>query len=294
MNTVIDELYGEYHVNCIIFEIMETSVFKRLRNIHQSGGGYLINELWNVTRYEHSVGTMILSLKFGGNVEEQIKSLLHDISHSAFSHVIDYILKNNNEDYHEIIQKDFLKNEELINIFEKYRLNLDRIMSTNYNLLDADLPDLSFDRIDYTLRDLFRQKLIAKDDINFLLNYIIVHKNILCFNSIEAGKYFKELYFKETEGHFNDPLNKYINTMLSKLLSKALQEKIIELKDFNFTEEIILEKIKNSRYKEELKNIVNKKYFDFFLQSNRKVEVKQRYIDPYVFINGVIRRLSGF
>lgn len=294
MNTVIDELYGEYHVNCIIFEIMETSVFKRLRNIHQSGGGYLVNELWNVTRYEHSVGTMILSLKFGGNVEEQIKSLLHDISHSAFSHVIDYILKNNNEDYHEIIQKDFLKNEELINIFEKYRLNLDRIMSTNYNLLDADLPDLSFDRIDYTLRDLFRQKLIAKDDINDLLGHIIIYKGTLCFNSIEAGKHFKELYFKETVEYFNDPLNKYINTVLANLLSKALHEKIIELKDFNFTEEIILEKIKNSHYEKELENIINKKYFESFLQSNRKIEIKQRHIDPYVFINGVIRRLSGF
>ena len=294
MNEIIDELYGKYYVNDIIFEIMESSIFKRLKNIHQSGGGYLVNELWNVTRYEHSVGTMIFSLKFGGNIEEQIKSLLHDISHSAFSHVIDYILKNNNEDYHEIIQEDFLTNKELFGIFKKHNLNLDTIMSTNYNLLDADLPDLSFDRIDYTFRDLFRQKLITKDDINFLLNYIIVHKNILCFNSIEAGKYFKELYFKETEGYFNDPLNKYINTMLSKLLSKALQEKIIELKDFNFTEEIILEKIKNSRYKEELKNIVNKKYFDFFLQSNRKVEVKQRYIDPYILINDEIRRLSKF
>ena len=294
MHVVIDELYGKYYVNDIIFEIMESSIFKRLKNIHQSGGGYLVNELWNVTRYEHSVGTMILSLKFGRNIEEHIKSLLHDISHSAFSHVIDYILKNNNEDYHEIIQEDFLKNKELLGIFKKHGLNLDRIMSTNYNFLDADLPDLSFDRIDYTFRDLFRQKLITKNDINFLLNHIIVHKNILCFNSIEAGKYFKELYFKETTEYFNNPLNKYINTMLSDLLSKALQEKIIELKDFNFTEEIILEKIRNSRYKEELENIVNKKYFDSFLQSNRKIEVKPRYVDPYILIDDEIWRLSKF
>lgn len=294
MYVIIDELYGKYYVNDIIFEIIESSIFKRLKNIHQSGGGYLVNELWNVTRYEHSVGTMILSLKFGRNIEEHIKSLLHDISHSAFSHVIDYILKNNNEDYHEIIQKDFLKNKELTNIFKKHNLNLDTIMSTNYNLLDTDLSDLSFDRIDYTFRDLFRQKLVTKDDINFLLNHIIIHKNILCFNSIEAGKRFKELYFKETTEYFNNPLNKYINTMLSDLLSKALQEKIIELKDFNFTEEIILEKIKNSRYKEELKNIVNKKYFDSFLQSNRKIEVKPRYVDPYILIDDEIWRLSKF
>ena len=34
-------------------------------------------------------------------------------------------------------------------------------MSKNYSFLDNELPELSFDRIDYTLRDLFRQKKIS-------------------------------------------------------------------------------------------------------------------------------------
>ena len=93
MNKINDELYGEYYIDDVIYEIMETKVFKRLENIYQSGGGYLVNKSWNVTRQEHSIGTMILSLKFNGSLEEQIKALLHDISHTAFSHVIDYILK---------------------------------------------------------------------------------------------------------------------------------------------------------------------------------------------------------
>ena len=91
MFKINDELYGEYYVDDVIYEIINTKIFKRLKNIYQSGGGYLVNGLWNVNRHEHSIGTMILSLKFNGNIEEQIKALLHDISHTAFSHVIDYI-----------------------------------------------------------------------------------------------------------------------------------------------------------------------------------------------------------
>ena len=176
MFKINDELYGECYVDDVIYEIINTRIFKRLKNIYQSGGGYLVNELWNVNRYEQSIGTMILSLKFNGNIEEQIKALLHDISHTAFSHVIDYVLKNKSEDYHEKIQEDFLNDEELLSILEKYNLNIKRIMSKNYSFLDNELPELSFDRIDYTLRDLFRQKRISHKDVREIVNNLAVYQ----------------------------------------------------------------------------------------------------------------------
>ena len=37
---------------------------------------------------------MLLIKKLGGSVEEQIAGLLHDVSHTAFSHVIDYVFDN--------------------------------------------------------------------------------------------------------------------------------------------------------------------------------------------------------
>ena len=156
MFKINDELYGEYYVDDVIYEIINTKIFKRLKNIYQSGGGYLVNDLWNVNRQEHSIGTMILSLKFGGNIEEQIRALLHDISHTAFSHVIDYILKNENEDYHEKIQKNFLNDEELLSILRKYNLNIKRIMSKNYSFLDNELgaENLELDLTDNIYRNI--------------------------------------------------------------------------------------------------------------------------------------------
>lgn len=292
MFKINDELYGECYVDDVIYEIINTRIFKRLKNIYQSGGGYLVNELWNVNRHEHSIGTMILSLKFNGNIEEQIKALLHDISHTAFSHVIDYILKNENEDYHEKIQEDFLNDEELLSILGKYNLNIKRIMSKNYSFLDNELPELSFDRIDYTLRDLFRQKRISHKDVREIVNNLAVYQNKLCFNSLEIGKWFQKLYFQEVVEYFQDPLNMYINTMLCNLLTSALNEEIIQLQDFNFTDEYIIKKINSSSKKKELEDIINKKKYDDFLLLKEKIKVKKRYIDPYIFVNNEIKRIS--
>ena len=292
MFKINDELYGEYYVDDVIYEIINTKIFKRLKNIYQSGGGYLVNDLWNVNRHEHSIGTMILSLKFNGNIEEQIKALLHDISHTAFSHVIDYVLKNENEDYHEKIQEDFLNDEELLSILEKYNLNIKRIMSKNYSFLDDELPKLSFDRIDYTLRDLFRQKRISLKEIREIVNHLTIYQNKLCFNSLEIGKWFQKLYFQEVVEYFQDPLNMYINTMLCNLLTSALNEEIIQLQDFNFTDEYIIKKINSSSKKKELEDIINKKKFDEFLLLKEKIKVKKRYIDPYILVNNEIKRIS--
>lgn len=292
MFKINDELYGECYVDDVTYEITNTKIFKRLKNIYQSGGGYLVNELWNVNRHEHSIGTMILSLKFNGNIEEQIKALLHDISHTAFSHVIDYILKNKNEDYHEKIQEDFLNDEELLSILEKYNLNIKRIMSKNYSFLDNELPELSFDRIDYTLRDLFRQKRILLKEIREIVNHLTVYQNKLCFNSLEIGKWFQKLYFQEVVEYFENPLNMYINTMLCNLLISALNEGIIQLQDFNFTDEYILRKINSSSKKKELEDIINKKKYDEFLLLKEKIKVKKRYIDPYILVNNEIKRIS--
>jgi HD superfamily phosphohydrolases len=292
MFKINDELYGEYYVDDVIYEIINTKIFKRLKNIYQSGGGYLVNELWNVNRHKHSIGTMILSLKFNGNIEEQIKALLHDISHTAFSHVIDYILKNENEDYHDKIQEDFLNDEDLLSILGKYNLNIKRIMSKNYSFLDNELPELSFDRIDYTLRDLFRQKRISHKDVREIVNNLAVYQKKLCFNSLEIGKWFQKLHFQEVVEYFQNPLNMYINTMLCNLLTSALNEEIIQLQDFYFTDEYVLRKINSSSKKKELEDIINKKKYDDFLLLKEKIKVKKRYIDPYIFVNNEIKRIS--
>lgn len=50
-----DELYGECSVEKIIYEIINTKTFKRLKNIHQGGGAFLVKKEWNLKRYNEYI-----------------------------------------------------------------------------------------------------------------------------------------------------------------------------------------------------------------------------------------------
>lgn len=108
---ISDVLYGEFKVDPVVEELILSKSVQRLKGIHQTGASYLVNKEWNVTRFDHSVGVMLLVKKLGGSVEEQIAGLLHDVSHTAFSHVIDYVFDNRNESYHEEIFSSVVKTQ---------------------------------------------------------------------------------------------------------------------------------------------------------------------------------------
>ena len=75
---------------------------QRLRGVLQHGITALIGITQPVTRFDHSVGVMLLVRRLGGSLEEQIAALLHDVSHTAFSHVIDYVVDGHDrQSYHE-------------------------------------------------------------------------------------------------------------------------------------------------------------------------------------------------
>lgn len=94
-------IYGVYKIEQVLEDLINSKPVQRLRGGHQGGASYLVNPKWNVTRYEHSVGVMLLIRKLGGSLEEQIAGLLHDVSHTAFSHVVDFALDQKAENYHE-------------------------------------------------------------------------------------------------------------------------------------------------------------------------------------------------
>ena len=67
----------------------------------------------STSRFEHSLGVCHLIKILNGSQKEQIAGLLHDIPHTAFSHVIDYVLENKGENFHEKHKLRFLLNREL-------------------------------------------------------------------------------------------------------------------------------------------------------------------------------------
>ncbi|ALQ66852.1 HD domain-containing protein [Bacillus thuringiensis] len=242
---ISDVLYGEFEVDPVVGELILSKSVQRLKGIHQNGASYLINEKWNVTRFDHSVGVMLLVKKLGGSVEEQIAGLLHDVSHTAFSHVIDYVFDNRNESYHEEIFSSVVKNSDIPAILAKYGYNYEDILldDSKWTLLERSAPELCADRVDYTLRDMYTYGYISLEEVHRFLENIIAVEGKMVLQNIEIAEWFTQTYYKEVIDFFMQPMNIYGNDMLAKTLKLALHKEVIHADNFLLEDDELISKL---------------------------------------------------
>ncbi|KAJ5489415.1 hypothetical protein N7539_004305 [Penicillium diatomitis] len=151
-----DQIYGEHTITePVLIELLHSPELSRLKGIRQSGVTALLGFGPKVTRLEHSVGAFLLTRKVGASVEEQIAALLHDISHTSLSHVVDYALsKAGEESYHEVYKSRYLETTQLPEILIRHGFSdLKALDEEHFPLVEQPSPHLCADRLDYSLRD---------------------------------------------------------------------------------------------------------------------------------------------
>ncbi|MDA1678162.1 HD domain-containing protein [Bacillus cereus group sp. TH152-1LC] len=291
---ISDVIYGEFKVDQVVEELILSKPVQRLKGIHQNGASYLMSEKWNVTRFDHSVGVMLLVKKLGGSVEEQIAGLLHDVSHTAFSHVIDYVFHNEGESYHEEIFSSVVKNSEIPAILSKYGYNYEDILldDSKWTLLERSAPELCADRVDYTLRDMYTYGYVSLEEVHSFLEDVIAVDGKMVVQSVEMAEWFTETYYKEVIDFFMNPMNIYGNDMLAKTLKLALHKKVIHADDFLLEDESLISKLQQCNDREvhallskvhpNVKVIEDRNDYDLY-QKN-----KVRLIDPPLLHEGEI------
>jgi HD superfamily phosphohydrolase len=243
---VTDCLYGTWEVEPVLGELLRSHPVLRLKRIHQGGASYLVNPFWNVTRYEHSVGVMLLLRKLGASLEEQIMGLLHDISHTAFSHVVDVAFRREQEDFHELMFEEILFRSEVPAILRRHGYDAAQLLMRSYPLLDRPLPGLSADRIDYTLRDMYCYGKTAKREVQEFLQTLKVVDRVICTTSISQAEWFVQMYYQEVIGFFLDPLNLYGYEMLAQVLLLALEKGILLRDDLFTDDETVMTRLRQS------------------------------------------------
>ncbi|MDZ5710700.1 HD domain-containing protein [Jeotgalibacillus haloalkalitolerans] len=286
-----DDLCGSFKLESILEELILSAPVQRLKGIHQGGAGYLVNEKWNVTRYEHSVGVMLLIRKLGGSLEEQIAGLLHDVSHTAFSHVIDFVFEHEDEDYHEQIFHNVVENSEIPDILTKHGYRFEDILldDTKWTLLEQPAPELCADRVDYTLRDMYRYgQITLSEATHFLDELIVIHERMYPSN-IESAEWIVETYYKEVIDFFMDPLNIYANDRLAHLLKLALEKKVLTASDFLLEDAILIDRVRNTNDRE-LQELLKQLHPQVKVTEDRKHyhlhrKNKLRMLDPSVLHN---------
>jgi HD superfamily phosphohydrolase len=297
-NKIVDYIYGEFELEDVLIELINCDAVQRLKYIHQVGATYLIKEELNVNRLEHSIGVMLLIRMLGGSLKEQIAGLLHDISHTAFSHVIDFVFDNSDEDYHELIFDEVVINSKIPYILNKYGYDFKEILENEekWTILEKKAPKLCADRVDYTLRDMYKYGFTNKNEINEFLKNIQVLNGEIVTKDIESARWFLDLYYTEVIDFFMNPINGYSYDKLSKAIKIAIDENELNLKDILKTDnEVIdiLKRSKNNKIKSLMKSLnknvklrINEDKYDIFIKG------KTRLIDPGVSICGKLYSLS--
>ncbi|MBO9600846.1 MAG: HD domain-containing protein [Cohnella sp.] len=289
---IIDDIYGEFIIDGVLEELILSPPVQRLKGVYQGGASYWVNEKWDVTRYEHSIGVMLLIRKLGGSLEEQIAGLLHDVSHTAFSHVIDFALDHKNEDYHETIYRRILTESDIPRILSGYGLDYKPILlnHSNWGLLERPAPELCADRIDYTLRDMYRYGNIDKEEMDIFFERLTTKGGKIYVEDMHAAEWFVKIYYEEVIDFFMHPLNIYGYDLLAKTLRIALDKKIITLNSLLGTDEEAMELLRVSG-DAEVSDLIRRIHRNVIVKKNKAeyhvhLTTKVRLIDPSVLLNG--------
>lgn len=293
-----DIVYGNIKINDkVLIELIKSKPIQRLKGIKQAGATPYAIKNRNTTRYEHSIGVMLLLKKLNASLEEQIAGLMHDIPHTAFSHVVDFVFLDKKHEFHEKFHKQIINNSEIPFILKKHGLNIKRLTNEdNFPLLEKNLPDLCADRIDYTLRDMVvysgRSKMV-----DVYLSSFIVKNNEIIIKDGPAARSFAEYYLKADELLWSNPLEVALYQILADAIKIGLKEKIISKKDLFQDDDFVYGKLKSSKNKEiskklsmlnpNIRLIEDSNDYHFYTKN------KLRYIDPkFLDANGSIRRVS--
>ncbi|MBC1499887.1 HD domain-containing protein [Listeria weihenstephanensis] len=224
-----DIIFGEFELEDILAELIQTKAMQRLQGVHQAGAAYLVHENWTVNRLEHSIGVMLLIRRFGGTIEEQIAGLLHDVSHTSFSHVVDYLVGDKKESYHDQIFMDTIQKSDILDVISSSKYRVEWINLEKYTLLEQPSPFLCADRIDYFLRDMQVYGYISSGEVASFLDNLIVLDGRFIVKTEEAGIWYMRKYQAYVENVLLDTRNIYSAWRMTRILRYALDHNYITL-----------------------------------------------------------------
>ena len=254
---------------------------------------YAFNE--KITRFDHSLSTALITLKFTDKREVILAALFHDVATPCFSHVIDYMNKDylNQESTEEYTDKIILNDKELLKLLKEDGINpKDIINFKKYSLVDNDRPRLCADRFDgIILTSIGWTKNISSSDISELVNDLKIFVNENGFEEMGFSNYNianKALYFSEEVDklcHSNE--DNYMMNLLANITKEAIDNNLIIYDDLYYlTEDDIWNILNNS----DNVNLINDIYlFKNIIKSNVPLtdlgNIKVRDLNPLV--NGI-------
>ena len=207
-----DRVYGDATIDDPgVLAVINCPTFRRLEGIKQAGPSAVAFPFKTVTRFEHSLGVYLLLGRLGAGRRERVAGLLHDVSHTAFSHAVDFVVASDEQDHHERLKPEFLDRPDLAAAlaalgFAPAEFYDDAI----YPLLERPLPWLCADRLDYFFRDGLACGVATPAVVARLLGRLVVVGETIAFADLASAREAADLFAVMNRDWWASPTEAYI------------------------------------------------------------------------------------
>lgn len=291
-----DRVYGDVMIDDPkLLNLIACPTFQRLRGIRQAGPSAFAFPFKTVTRFEHSLGVHLLLRRLGCDLREQVAGLLHDISHTAFSHAIDFLVSSDEQDHHESLKPEFLERPDVVEALASLGYAPNEFFDDSvFPILERPLPWLCADRLDYFCRDALACGVTSPTTVaGFLQNLTVIDRTIV-FTSVTVARSAVELFAVMNADWWASPTEAYIYNEFADALREGFRIGLLRRDDLLTDDSQVMDRLRsspNALITEKLDHVFH--FHPANLEGfHPRVDPKVRWLDPPVQVAGSFVRLS--
>lgn len=243
---VTDPIYGDLCLTePLLIDLYHSKAVQRLKLIYQGGITAFIKPTRKTTRLDHSIGVTALLRSLHADVEEQAAGLVHDVPHTAFSHVIDFVYPNSEHDYHETNSEAQIINSDLPQVLAEHQVDWRRLTdSAQFSLLEQPLPRLCADRLDYFLRDgVVDVGTFTSQAASAFLDHVCTWHGEIVIDDVDAARWLGEQFITLDDICWCSVQEVGWYAVMARALREALTQQIMTETDFQGTDQVILNQL---------------------------------------------------
>ena len=221
--------------------------------------------------------------------------MLHDVSHTAFSHAVNFVISTQEQDHHEQLKPMMLERPDIVAALKRLGYSPREFYDDSiYPLLEQPLPSLCADRLDYFFRDGLACGVVTSEAVERILGDLAIRDDRIIMTEISIAREAVSLYELMNRDWWAGPIEAFIYNEFADALREGMRLGILRPDDLMTEDDLVLAKL-DSAAKPEHRSHARP---DPTLPSRdgRRIfpsgRSKERWIDPLVRTDGGVERLS--
>ena len=245
---------------------------------------------------DHAIAVALIIWHFTHDKKQTLSGLFHDIATPVFKHSVDflngdYMTQESTEDLTTTI---ITNSKEIMSLLERDNIRIEEVEDYHlYPIADNDTPQLSSDRLEYSLSNaLFTYNLAQAEEIKEIYDDLEVQKNEegideISFRTKKLARKFVKLTSRLSVIYREDR-TRYSMQLLADIIKKLNEDNLLTLEDlYSLKESEVIEIIENHKYKDifniwkkakKVKTSTEEPKDVYYVHHGAKI----RYIDPLV------------